>query len=52
MLIAAVWTMLGWAFVWAVFFPLMFLFFAVPVGEFLIQPLMGVTADFTVACCS
>ncbi|MBW8328717.1 MAG: exosortase A [Thiobacillus sp.] len=49
MLIAAVWTLLGWAFVWAAFFPLMFLFFAVPVGEFLIQPLMGVTADFTVA---
>src|SRR5512139_565803 len=49
MLIAAVWTLLGWAFVWAAFFPLMFLLFAVPVGEFLIQPLMGVTADFTVA---
>ncbi|AAZ96243.1 conserved hypothetical protein [Thiobacillus denitrificans ATCC 25259] len=49
MLIATVWTLLGWAFVWAAFFPLMFLFFAVPVGEFLIQPLMGVTADFTVA---
>lgn len=49
MLIAAVWTLLGWRFVWAAFFPLMFLFFAVPVGEFLIQPLMGVTADFTVA---
>lgn len=49
MLIAAVWTLLGWAFVWAAFFPLMFLFFAVPVGEFLVQPLMGVTADFTVA---
>lgn len=49
MLIAAVWTLLGWNFVWAAFFPLMFLFFAVPVGEFLIQPLMGVTADFTVA---
>ena len=48
-LIAAVWTLLGWAVVWAIFFPLMFLFFAVPVGEFLIQPLMGVTADFTVA---
>ncbi|HWR75706.1 MAG TPA: exosortase A, partial [Thiobacillus sp.] len=48
-LIAAVWTLLGWTFVWAAFFPLMFLFFAVPVGEFLIQPLMGVTADFTVA---
>ncbi len=38
MLIAAVWTLLGWAFVWAAFFPLMFLFFAVPVGEFLIPP--------------
>ena len=49
MLIAAVWTLLGRAFVRAAFFPLMFLFFAVPVGEFLIQPLMGVTADFTVA---
>jgi exosortase A len=49
MLIAMVWTLLGRAFVWAAFFPLMFLFFAVPVGEFLIQPLMGVTADFTVA---
>ena len=49
MLIAAVWTLLGWAFVQAAFFPLMFLLFAVPVGEFLIQPLMGVTADFTVA---
>jgi exosortase A len=49
MLIAAVWTLLGRAFVRAALFPLMFLFFAVPVGEFLIQPLMGVTADFTVA---
>ena len=49
MLIAAVWTLLGRRFVRAAFFPLIFLFFAVPVGEFLIQPLMGVTADFTVA---
>ncbi|MDP2028635.1 MAG: exosortase A [Thiobacillus sp.] len=49
MLIAAVWTLLGWELFWALLFPLMFLFFAVPVGEFLIQPLMGVTADFTVA---
>jgi len=48
MLIAALWTLLGEAFVRAVFFPLMFLLFAVPVGEFMIQPLMGVTADFTV----
>ncbi|MDP2267025.1 MAG: archaeosortase/exosortase family protein, partial [Thiobacillus sp.] len=44
MLIAAVMALLGWPFVRAAFFPLMFLFFAVPVGEFLIQPLMGVTA--------
>lgn len=49
MLIAMIGTLLGGAFVRAAFFPLMFLFFAVPVGEFLIQPLMGVTADFTVA---
>ena len=49
MLIAAVWILLGEAFVRAAFFPLMFLFFAVPMGEFLIQPLMDVTADFTVA---
>ena len=49
MLFAAVWTLLGEAFVRAAFFPLMFLFFAVPVGEFLIYPLMNVTADFTVA---
>lgn len=49
LLVSAVWAVLGWAVVWALFFPLMFLFFAVPVGEFLIQPLMGVTADFTVA---
>jgi len=49
MLIAAVWVLLGEAFVRAAFFPLMFLFFAVPVGEFLIHPLMNVTADFTVA---
>lgn len=48
MLIAVVWTLLGWELFWALLFPLMFLFFAVPMGEFLIQPLMGVTADFTV----
>lgn len=49
MFIAAVWTLLGWRFVWAAFFPLAFLLFAVPVGEFLIPPLMEITADFTVA---
>lgn len=49
MLIATVWTLLGWTFVWAAFFPLTFLFFAVPVGEFLIPHLVEFTADFTVA---
>lgn len=49
LLIAAVWAVLGLQVVWALFFPLMFLFFAVPVGEFLIPPLMNFTADFTVA---
>jgi exosortase A len=47
-LIGAVWTLLGSAFVGAAFFPLMFLFFAVPVGEFLIPHLVEFTADFTV----
>ncbi|WP_324780150.1 exosortase A [Thiobacillus sedimenti] len=49
MLVAAVWILLGEAFLRAAFFPLMFLFFAVPMGEFLIHPLMNVTADFTVS---
>jgi exosortase A len=49
MLIATVWTLLGWTFVWAAFFPLMFLLFAVPMGEFLIPHLIEFTADFTVA---
>ncbi|MEW6589952.1 MAG: exosortase A [Pseudomonadota bacterium] len=48
MLIAVVWTLLGVSFARAVFFPLAFLLFAVPVGEFLIEPLMEFTADFTV----
>lgn len=48
LLIGMVWTVLGWDFVRAAFFPLMFLFSAVPVGEFLIPPLMEFTADFTV----
>ncbi len=30
-------------------FPLLFLFFAVPVGEFMVQPMMDWTADFTIA---
>jgi exosortase A len=49
MLIGAIWTILGWQVVKALTFPLLFLCFAVPVGEFLIPPLMNFTADFTVA---
>ena len=48
MLIATVWAVLGLQVVRALLFPLMFLFLAVPVGEFLMQPLMNFTADFTV----
>jgi exosortase A len=42
-------TVLGWRFAWELAFPLAFLFFAVPVGEALIPPMMEMTADFTVA---
>lgn len=49
MLIAAVWAVLGHAFLRAALFPLMFLLFAVPAGEFLIRPLMDLTANMTVA---
>lgn len=47
-LIAAIWTLLGNRVAWVLAFPLGFLFFAVPVGEALIPPLMEFTADFTV----
>jgi exosortase A len=43
-----VWTMLGLRVARAITFPLAFLFFAVPFGEFLISPLMDFTADFVV----
>ncbi|MFN3920528.1 MAG: exosortase A [Methylohalobius sp.] len=48
-ILALVWTVMGWQIVKEIAFPLGFLFFAVPVGEFLIPPLMNFTADFTVA---
>jgi exosortase A len=48
MLVATVWAILGRAVVTALLFPLMFLFLAVPMGEFLIPPLMNFTANFTV----
>jgi exosortase A len=49
MLVAGVWALLGTRVVRRLWFPLMFLVFAVPVGDFLLLPLMNFTADFTVA---
>lgn len=42
------WLCLGWGMFVALSFPLLFLFFAVPFGEFLVYPLMEFTATFTV----
>ena len=42
-------TVYGWAVARELTFPLLFLFFAVPVGEFLVPQMMEWTADFTVA---
>lgn len=48
MLILAVPAVLGLRVALVILFPLMYLFFAVPIGEFMIPPLMRSTADFTV----
>lgn len=48
MLILLVWTVLGTAVVRTLLFPLAFLFFMVPAGEFLMTPLIDHTADFVV----
>jgi exosortase A len=40
---------LGWALTRQIIFPLLFLFFSVPIGEFLTDPMIAATADFTVA---
>ena len=48
LLVAGLWSILGSLTVWAIAFPLGYLFLAVPVGEGLIPPLMEFTADFTV----
>lgn len=48
MIALAVWAMLGTRFAYAILFPLLYLFFAVPFGEILLPPLMNFTADFTV----
>lgn len=42
-------TVLGPRLTWTMAFPLAFLLLAVPFGEVLIDPMIGVTADFTVA---
>lgn len=47
-IVAWVWAILGIEVVKDIAFPLGFLFFAVPFGEFLIPSLMSFTADFTV----
>ena len=49
LLILSVWAVLGWRVLWALFFPFLFLYFSVPVGEVLIPKLMTFTANFTVA---
>jgi len=48
MLVLAVPAVLGLEVAWAILFPLLFLFFSVPFGEFLLPTLMNHTADFTV----
>jgi exosortase A len=49
LLILAVPAVLGWQVMHAILFPLLFLFFAVPFGEFMVPPMMEWTADFVVA---
>lgn len=49
MLILAVPAVLGWQVTRAILFPLLFLLFAVPFGEFMVPPMMEWTADFVVA---
>ena len=41
-------TMLGWEITKKILFPITFLFFAVPIGDFLLPIMMSWTADFTV----
>ena len=48
MLVLAVPVVLGFRITWVMLFPLAFLFFSAPVGEFLLPTLIGWTADFTV----
>jgi exosortase A len=45
---AAIWLMLGRQIIKAILFPLLYLFFAVPMGEGLIEPMMLLTAKFVI----
>ncbi len=49
MVVLSVPAVLGWALARQIIFPLLFLFFSVPIGEFLTDPMIAATADFTVA---
>mgnify|MGYP003700494023 CR=1 FL=1 len=49
MVLAGIWMLAGTRVVYAILFPLLFLYFAVPMGEGLIPPMMKFTAEFTVA---
>ena len=48
MLITGIWALLGNTITKAILFPLLYLFFCVPIGDSLITPLMKYTAFFTV----
>lgn len=48
MVISTVWALVGNVIAWALAFPLVFLFFCVPFGEFLFPSMMDRTADFIV----
>lgn len=47
-LILTIWAIVGHRVAWLLAFPLFFLFFAIPMGEDLVPPLMEFTATFTV----
>ena len=49
LIVTSVPTLLGWRVTRVLLFPLLYLFLAVPVGDFMLPQLMDWTADFTVA---
>ena len=48
MMIAVIWALLGWPVVRTIMFPLGYLYFMVPIGEFMIPPMMELTAEYSV----